>query len=224
MATPDARAATSSPLPESELEPELDGDARLDVPELQRRLHDGVLQLLEFMSVGGWGSLTDPEEYRQLARRAADDLRDTVQPPTLHGTFAAAIERIVDRGAVLDPSIQWIVDIDQRCAGIDAATVEPLVLAMREAANNCVRHARASTVTIRGRCADDEVVRVDVRDDGRGIAHLGDDAGFGVRQSIISRVARAGGVVRIDAGARRGTRVHLELTRRRRLQACQQSV
>ncbi|MCW2962146.1 MAG: liaS [Thermoleophilia bacterium] len=182
----------------------------IDMAELQRRLHDGVLQLLEFMSVGGWGSLTNTDEYRELARRAADDLRETVESASLEGPFGLALDRIKREGSRLDPSIEWVLEVDPKCGSIDAAAIEPLIRATREAANNCVRHAKATTITVRAECVDG-VVMVDVVDDGLGFKQSRDGMGFGLQHSVLGRVARAGGIARISALERRGTCVHMEL-------------
>lgn len=190
-----------------------------EITELQRRLHDGVLQLLEFMSAGGWGSLSGDEEYRQLARRAADDLRATVEDDAVEGSLCTAIDHIVDGARMMDPGVHWVVDLDAQCHDMDAAPVEPLVRAIREAANNCVRHADATTVTISGTCVDESVV-VDVRDDGRGFCVDSDHMGFGLRHSIIGRIERAGGFARIQSCDPHGTQVRLELAGGRRRRSC----
>lgn len=184
-------------------------DGELGVDELRRRLHDGVLQLLEFMSVGGWGSLTCLDEYRALARRAATDLRDTVAATSPCRSVRCALDNIVERGQLFDPELQFVIDLDDACAALDSRSVAPLVLAACEATMNSVQHAGAQTVLLRGRMIGGCVV-LEVIDDGVGFA-TGSRAGFGIRHSIVERLEAAGGCVRIVCGGRRGTRVRLEL-------------
>lgn len=192
-----------------------DHNDELDLRELCATLHDGVLQLLEFMAVGGHGQLRHPGEYRALAGLAAADLRGVVEGgAALDGRLDAELRRIAEHARVLDPEVDVRIDVAVGCAQLAAAEVRPLVMAAREALNNALQHAGARRVLLRCTCTNDHI-ELRVRDDGSGSPH-GARAGFGMRESIVARVTRAGGSVTISAAPGGGTSVDMELDGGRR--------
>ena len=191
------------------------GADELDLRELRATLHDGVLQLLEFMAVGGHGQLRHPGEYRALAGLAAADLRGLVEGgPSLDGSLETQLHRLVEHARVLDPTVDVRTEVAPGCAQLAATEVRPLVMAAREALNNALQHAGASRVLVRCTCSSGRI-ELRVRDDGAG-SPRGVRAGFGMSESIVARVDRAGGSVTISATPGGGTSVDMELDGGRR--------
>jgi signal transduction histidine kinase len=122
---------------------------------IARQLHDDVAQLITGarLHLDGWrGPDAKDDAARRLAelldelarrsRRMLDDLR---APPT-RGALAAELERLrlayAKDGLVVDVLCD-VVNVD-----VDAAHVDAIVGAVREALTNALRHARASEATV----------------------------------------------------------------------------
>lgn len=91
---------------------------------------------------------------------------------------------------------------------LDPAEFEALTDAVREALTNTVRHAGVGTATVLAEAVQGGVA-VTVTDSGHGFNATSTSENFGLRSSIRSRIAEAGGTVGIDAAVGRGTRVRL---------------
>ncbi|MCW2926002.1 MAG: liaS [Thermoleophilia bacterium] len=179
--------------------------------ELHRRLHDGVLQLLEFMSTGGLGTIDAATEYRRLASSAAADLRAVIEQPagSFDAAFPVALQRVVDRVPHKGPDMELRLEVCAGCTSVDADEVQPLLLATGEAVLNAVRHSGGNRIFVSCTRAD-ETLNVDVLDNGVGLPE-GYRPGFGVSSSIVGRITEAGGCARISNRRVRGAHVHLEL-------------
>lgn len=186
-----------------------------DARELLRQLHDGPLQLLEYMAADGHGRIVDANAFRELARRAADEIRRTLDhdcpdaPTDLEGAIHDLALRAAGHGQVVVD-----VEVQGSCRSIAVADVAPYVRAAGEAVNNAVRHSGATHVCVHCRRTKAGEVEIDVLDDGVGMTSDDLTHGSGVRCSIIDRVSRAGGRVEIQARASRGTRVRIRGGRR----------
>lgn len=172
-----------------------------------RDLHDTVLSTLTIVGLGGVGSRS-----RALRARASADLHTLTDPA---------------RTAVLDPHA--LVPLDERLQQmLDAAPIAvteslepclvPLVAAeaiadsAAAALSNVVRHAPGAAAWIRLHRAGPTVV-VEVIDAGPGFdpTHI-PPYRYGLRESIVGRMAAVGGVVSIDTAPGRGSRIRLEWT------------
>ncbi|MFC5381333.1 PspC domain-containing protein [Aquipuribacter nitratireducens] len=177
--------------------------------DIAAHLHDSVLQTLALIQ-----RRSDyPVEVARLARSQERDLRGWLYGPraagsgTVEGSLADVVARTV--GEVEDAHavpVDVVVVGDRPC---DAA-VEPLVLALREAALNAVRHGRPPVrvyVEVR-----DGAVSAYVSDGGDGV-DLDDvpDDRLGLRESVIGRMARAGGRATVRRGPSGGAEVSLDL-------------
>lgn len=186
--------------------PALDS-AQLPDVELRRTLHDEVLQLLEYLSTGGHGQLSEPPQYQHLAREAATTLRELLDGDDTSRTVDAALQEIIR--TALHPTRPTVIRLrrDARAGALPARQFSPVVGAAREALTNALKHAESDAIEFAWRC-DSQCLTVVVEDDGRGFAD-GAELGFGTTQSIIGRMHDAGGTSTITSNSRGGTRVTL---------------
>ncbi|MFL6138389.1 MAG: PspC domain-containing protein [Frankiaceae bacterium] len=179
--------------------------------ELAARIHDSVLHTLALIQ----RSADDPREVARLARSQERDLRTWLY--RLPGTatpddrLGAAVEQAA--GEVED---SYAIPIEVVVVG-DAALddrLRGLVLAAREAMVNAAKSSGAASVSVYVE-VEDEAVRAYVRDRGNGfdLAAVGPDR-YGIKESIVGRMARHGGTAEIRTAPGAGTEVRLCLERR----------
>ncbi|MCW2972555.1 MAG: putative signal transduction histidine kinase [Thermoleophilia bacterium] len=177
--------------------------------ELRRTLHDEVLQLLEYLSTGGHGQLSEPPQYQHLAREAATTLRELLDgdAAAASGTLDAALQEIIR--TALHPNRPTTIRVrrDAQAAALPARQFLPVVGAAREALRNALRHAESTAIELAWRC-DSQCLTVIVDDDGCGM-DPDVELGFGTTESIIGRMHDAGGTSTIASNRRGGTRVTL---------------
>jgi signal transduction histidine kinase len=103
------------------------------------------------------------------------------------------------------------VEIDKGVAHcVSSAHVEPLLLIVREALSNCVRHAQARHGTIRAQCYNG-VMRIEVQDDGIGFdPAVGTPGGRGLA-NMEARARQIGAAYRLHAALGQGVRVVLDV-------------
>jgi signal transduction histidine kinase len=183
--------------------------------DIAAHLHDSVLQTLALIQARS----SDPVEVARLARAQERELRSGLYGPRGTGTgsstggggsgpsLAAVVEETV--GQVEDDHavpVDVVVVGDRAC---DAA-VEPLVLALREATLNAVRHGRPP-VRVYLEVAEDAVTAF-VTDGGDGfdVDDVPADR-LGVRESVLGRMHRAGGSARVRRAPSGGAEVQLAL-------------
>jgi two-component system NarL family sensor kinase len=196
----------------------------IDSSELERRriardLHDGAVQDLAGVSYSlsaAAESSADREETAAAIREAASDTRRTIKelrsllvdiyPPDLHRTGLAPALR--DLVAPLAPrGIEARVHVED---GLQLrAPLETLFYrCAQEALRNVAKHSGATRVDINVEIETD-VARLIVRDDGRGIDGAVSDGHIGLR--VLSDLAtEAGGRLKVDSEAERGTSVCIE--------------
>lgn len=141
-------------------------------------------------------------EVEAISRRALSEVRQAVLGYRAEG-LAAEIERA--GSALAAAGIECRRDVSP--LALDADTDRTLAFALREATTNVLRHAAARSCAI-SLAAEEQAVRLEVADDGRGGASP-DGAGLaGMRE----RVALLGGRVERDGGD--GTRLTVIVPRR----------
>lgn len=187
---------------------------------IMQDMHDGMggqlVSTLAMVESGGWTA----EQVSEALRDALDDLRiviDSLDPAetdllTVLGMVRARLEpRLVRHGL----RFRWRVAEVPPLPGFGPEMALQVMRVVQEALTNVVRHARATTVTVRtGEMVGDDGrpgVFVDVEDDGRGI-DLEAPRGRGLA-GMQRRAARLGGAVAVDATGT-GTRVRLWIPRR----------
>ena len=177
------------------------------VRELQRaeiaaHLHDSVLQTLALIQNRAGAS----SEVARIARAQERELRDW-----LFAGDAAVVDDLAAELSTIAAGIEldYAVRIDVVAAGSSVLGHPSLVAAAREAMLNAARHA-GGTVSVYLETKPGSV-DVFVRDRGSGVDldALPTDR-LGIRESIIGRMSRAGGVATVT-GTASGTTVHLHL-------------
>lgn len=172
--------------------------------DVAAHLHDSVLQTLALIQK----SAHDPGAVARLARAQERDLRSwlfdsTGGDPT---TLAAALRVLVGE---VDET--YGVPVEVVCVGDTAVTesLRPLVLATREAVSNAARHSGANRVDVYAE-ATVAGVEVFVRDRGNGFepGNVAADR-HGLRDSIIDRMQRHGGVAEVRSTVGAGTEIRL---------------
>ena len=193
---------------------------------LRRDLHDGLGAQLAGLTVqtGVLRGLVrrDPEasehlvdELRNELRAAIADIRRLVyglRPPALDDLgLAGALERLAEGTGAGGLRVTVDVHTDDDAGGTLPAAVEVAAYRIvQEALTNVVRHAAASTCTVRVVVGVHDVA-VEVTDDGRGLA-VDRRAGVGLH-SMRERAAEMGGECRVEPVPGGGTRVTARLPR-----------
>jgi signal transduction histidine kinase len=173
--------------------------------DIAAHLHDSVLQTLALIQRNA-GS---PREVARLARGQERTLRSL-----LYGTRAASGQFGEElRTAAAEVEDAYAVTVEVVLVG-DALMNEQLAAlsaAAREALVNAAKHSGVDAVSLYAELEPDEV-SVFVKDRGVGfdMDQIGDDR-QGVRGSIIGRVERHGGTVRITSDKGTGTEVELRM-------------
>jgi signal transduction histidine kinase len=173
-------------------------------------LHDTLLQQLEFIAAGGYSDVADPAELMRVAAGAATELRAYVESSP-HGGEGSIVERL--RGVIADEQLLAshevrlvFGDVDGTVEGPEAADI---VAATREALTNVRKHARATQAVVACH-VDMGVATVVIQDDGIGFDPARTERGTGLRESIVGRMARSGGVAIVDSHPGSGTRITLK--------------
>ncbi len=173
-------------------------------------LHDTVLQVLEYLATGGYGTVVDAERLMQVAARAADDLREVIDGSELADVptpFVDGLHSVVEEARELS-GIDVHLDITGAVDDIDPIVGGEIVAVVREALNNIRKHSGARVAFVE---CDAEVDRLEVRvvDDGQGFDPLTVREGLGIRCSMRQRMARCGGSIAIASAPGRGVVVRI---------------
>ena len=175
--------------------------------ELAAQVHDSVLQTLALIQKAA----DDPREVARLARSSERELRSWLyRPAPVTLTFSGALEQ-----AAAEVEELHAVPVEVVVVG-DAPRDErlsALVSAAREAVVNAAKHAGAPQVQVYAE-VEPALVTVFVRDRGRGFdpdAVPGDR--YGLSESVVGRVTRAGGTARVRSAPGEGTEIRLEVPR-----------
>lgn len=179
--------------------------------EMAAHLHDSVLQTLAMIRT----SSADSQRVSQLARAQERELRQWLYQGSAAPELSLA-EQLRAAAAELEDTVRSAtgaaVVIDLVCVG-DLQPDEPtaaLVQAAREAMLNAIKHG-APPISVYLEVGQG-AVEVFITDRGAGFeqSQIPDDR-FGVRQSIIGRMTRAGGSAQLRKLPTGGTEVHLRL-------------
>jgi signal transduction histidine kinase len=178
--------------------------------ELADHLHDSVLQTLALIQ----RRADDPTAVSALARRQERELREwllgepaaSAAEDSLAGALRALVAEAEDlHGARVELVIVGEAPIDPRATA--------LLGAAREALSNAARHARGSPVSLFAKITPGQI-EVFVHDRGPGF----DPQAIaperrGVRESIIGRVERHGGVAEVHSAPGEGCEIRLRVGR-----------
>jgi signal transduction histidine kinase len=169
-----------------------------------RLLHDSALQTLEMIASN---RALDADTVRSQARSEAVLLRRAISGGRDEVVgLAKAIQDIADitTGGGMHVELAF-VDTDVE---VSAETSNALLGALREALTNVTKHAGVLQALVNLR-SDDEGVRVIVRDRGVGFEQSSSTKGFGLKNSIIARLAEVGGVASVESAPGQGTKITL---------------
>ena len=189
--------------------------------ELAAQVHDSVLHTLTLIQ----RNAHDPAQVRRLARSQERQLRSWLHPPRGEKAASLVAELTEVAGAVEDTHgvpVEVVCVGDCPLGGRPQAAqsgaqsggqsgVEAAVLAAREAMVNAARHSGAPQISVFAE-VEGGTLTIFVRDRGAGFT-LGEipSGRIGVRESIIGRMERAGGVARVRTAPGRGTEVELQV-------------
>lgn len=172
--------------------------------DVAAHLHDSVLQTLALIQK----SAQDPSAVARLARSQERDLRAWLfdssggDPTTLEAALRAVAGEVDEA---------YGVPVEVVCVGDTAVgePLRPLVLATKEAVVNAARHSGAGRVDVYAE-ATPGGVEVFVRDRGTGFdpETVAEDR-HGLRDSIIERMRRHGGIAEIRSTPGTGTEIRL---------------
>ena len=176
--------------------------------EIAAHLHDSVLQTLALIQ-----QRSEPgSDVARLARGQERELREWLFR-TGDGGAAAPREAVSEELRVHAAALEHdhAVRFETVGVGADVVVPEAIVAAAKEAMLNAARHA-GGEVTVYAEVAPDQV-SIDVTDRGPGLdVDALPEGRMGVRESILGRMARAGGSARIVPGpGGRGTSVRLSM-------------
>lgn len=142
------------------------------------------------------------EVCAQLTDELLGDIRGVVKQMRAHDgmSLRQAIEQITQ--AMPKPKAH--IDIEADAAVRNALQAEALLRAIQETITNAARHGAAENIWIRLRRNEDRI-ELDVRDDGRGSAHIRFGSGLsGMRE----RMEALGGAIQPDLDAKQGFALH----------------
>jgi len=176
--------------------------------ELAAQVHDSVLQTLALIQ----SNAADPREVARLARSQERELRAWLYRPAAGpvGMLSTVLEQAaaeVEDAHGVPVEVVHVGDVPH-----DGA-VAALAAAAREAVVNAAKHSGASVVQVYAE-VDEHDATVFVRDRGKGfdVDAVPSDR-YGLAESVVGRVERAGGSVRIRSAAGEGTEVSMQVPR-----------
>jgi len=188
--------------------------SRLEEREvLLQDMHDGFGSQLVIarhsLEKGEWNK----QSVADLLEQCLADLHllaDTLQltESTLQQAMANFRHRIGQRLADAEVEILWDISLGD-CPPFSSRKLVQIMRIVQEALSNALRHAKATTITIRAECQDRKSVLIEVLDDGVGL-QANHSPGFGLT-NMQKRADEVDGQLQITSMAP-GTQVRLQLT------------
>jgi len=177
--------------------------------EFNRYLHDTVLQSLEAMAMRRSSDSADLAEFRNVARAQATALRRGLTADDDDGRLVSDLATLASDMAQEGLRAQVVAaDVDD---ALPDARRRAMRDATREALRNALKHGGTKRVTVRVEERDGGIA-VTTRDHGVGF-DISAPPGFGIRESIVARLAKVGGHADISSTPGNGTRVTLWVPR-----------
>jgi signal transduction histidine kinase len=176
--------------------------------EVAAHVHDSVLHTLTLIQ----RHVDDPREVARLARAQERELRGWLYRPRTDpaATVTSEVERVAAEvedahGVAIEVVVVGDAPLEDSLRAVLDATREALV--------NAAKYARDSPISVYVEVEPDQVT-VFVRDRGPGfdLAAVPEDR-LGLRQSVVGRMQRHGGVATVRSAAGEGTEVQLEMPR-----------
>lgn len=136
-------------------------------------------------------------DVEQISRQALKEVREAI-----HGYRGGRMEQEIENGRKALAAAGMTLDATIQPLGVEPEVEQALVLAVREALTNVLRHSRASRCAVRVERTD-SLIRVIVEDDGIG-SRAPEGAGL---SGMRTRLAQVGGHVLRESS--RGTRIEM---------------
>jgi signal transduction histidine kinase len=144
------------------------------------------------------------EAALQHAEKATGDLRELahgIRPAALtRGGLRDAVEQLVSR-------LSLPVDVDVSVERLPPTVEANAYFAVSEALTNIVKHSGAGSASISAHLEDD-ILQIDVRDDGAGGAQPGRGSGL---IGLKDRIETLGGSIEVESPIGEGTQLRLEI-------------
>ncbi|MFC3447842.1 sensor histidine kinase [Amycolatopsis speibonae] len=178
----------------------------------RRDVHDTVLQVMESFAIPAPADVLDPaaslDRVRRTARAQAMRIRislehEPAEPVGLHQRLRLLAAEMAAEGLRVEVVVQ-----DSGGPDLSEESAMALHDSAREALRNTLKHSGAGRAVV----SVEEIgggVSLTVRDHGAGFDVSDRRRGFGLENSIIARMAEAGGFARIESSPGLGTRVVL---------------
>jgi signal transduction histidine kinase len=178
---------------------------RADDREAHRQLHDTVLSTLTMVALGAFA-----RPSRVLAAQAAGDLQVLAPADDVGSAGEGEMEQLgVRLQQVADEAAPLRVRLDIEAVSVPSGVAEATVRCVAEALRNVIRHAGIAEAAVSVRCAGGGMV-VEIIDQGGGFDPAQVPAGRrGLRESMVGRMAAAGGAAEVASRPGRGTTVVL---------------
>ena len=186
-----------------------------------RAIHDSVLQALALVHKRGkelsQKGMVSGEAVGELAEMAGKQeevlraliLREPEEPPVGMASLRDAVEKEAARLDRIHPVVSATGPI-----WLEAARVDALSLAVRQALENVARHAAASRISLYAE-EEEGVVAVAIRDDGIGFEFdeqaLREQGKLGILRSMKGRIEELGGSLEVRSSPGNGTEVEFRL-------------
>lgn len=188
---------------------------------IARELHDGAIQQLYATGLGLRFLAESPERLSAAALNTfADDLDEVIQdlrsyirdlhPALLSGQDLARTVRRLALELEVATGMSVAVDVDMSAASEAGPLASDIVQVAREALSNIRRHANAQTCRLTLQRAGD-ALRLEVDDDGRGIADGAEASGGNGLRNMRERAQILGGSLTVDSAPGEGTRMTMLL-------------
>ena len=176
--------------------------------ELAAQVHDSVLQTLALIQA----SAGDAREVARLARSQERELRGWLYRPAAGPV--PMLSAVLEQGAAeVEESHGVPVEVVHVGDVPHDGAVVALAAAAREAVVNAAKHSGAALVQVYAEVEEDEVT-VFVRDRGRGFDPGAVPADrYGLAESVVGRVERAGGSAAVRSAPGEGTEVRMAVRR-----------
>ena len=194
---------------------------RAERRRIARDLHDTVLQdlsgalqalRLSDLQAKGSGLGLDLEEELEALGRASSGLRSAIYDlrEEKDQPFVESVESLVKRNRQATPGcmIRFVVEEGFPIGLFGKKSIE-LLRVLQEALANVRRHSAARNVEVRLR-TDDEVILIEVADDGRGFDLESARAGIGL-STMRERVEGLGGKIEVKSSPGEGTKVTVKV-------------
>lgn len=172
-----------------------------------RALHDGPLRILTAIAGPGPAAHPDPVVRRRCA--VSVDVLRGVAPDDPSGTLtdlSLALMKAGGDGAALGLRVEY--HFANLPDSLPSGVVDALCRAGEEALSNVAAHAGTTRARLTA-MASGTVVTVAVVDQGKGFDMDTTELGYGIRHSIIKRMAEVGGTATVDSHPGEGTRIDL---------------